>query len=105
MQVAAAELLGGHHLTSGGLHQRRTTQEDRALFAHDDGFVAHRRHIRATGGATAQHRGDLRNSLGAHGGLVVEDPAEVLAIREHLVLLGQEGATGVHQVDTGQPVL
>ena len=40
-----------------------------------------------------------------HPGLVVEDPAEVLAVGEDLVLHGQEGAAGVDQVDARQAVL
>ena len=38
-------------------------------------------------------------------GLVVEDPAEVLAVGEDLVLHRQERAAGVDQVDARQPVL
>ena len=105
VQVAAAELLGGHHLAGGGLHQRRAAEEDGALVADDDGFVAHRGHIRTACGARAEHRGDLRNALGAHGRLVVEDAAEVFAVGEHLVLPRQERAAGVDQVDARQPVL
>ena len=37
--------------------------------------------------------------------LVVEDAAEVVAIREDLVLHRQERAAGVDEVDAGQPVL
>ena len=105
VQVAAAELLGGHHFAGRGLHQRRTAEEDRALVADDHRLVAHRGHVRAAGGARAEHRGDLRNAVGAHRRLVVEDAAEVLAVGEHLVLPGQERAAGVDQVDARQPVL
>ena len=105
MQVAAAEFLGGHHLAGRGLHQRRAAEEDRALVADDDRFVAHRGYVRAARGARAEHRGDLRNALGAHRGLVVEDAAEVLAVGEDLVLARQERAAGVDEVDAGQPVL
>ena len=42
---------------------------------------------------------------GAELGLVVEDPAEVLAVGKHLVLARQERAAGVDEVDAGQPVL
>ena len=105
MQVAAAEVLGGDDLAGGGLHQRRAAEEDRALVADDDGLVAHRRHVGAARGARAEHRGDLRNALGAHGRLVVEDAAEVVAVGEHLVLARQERAAGVDEVDARQPVL
>ena len=105
MQIATTELLGGDHFPGGGLHQRRAAQEDRALVADDHRLVTHRRHISATGGAGSEHGRDLRDALGAEFGLVVEDPAEMVAVGEHLVLARQEGAAGVDEVDAGQPVL
>jgi hypothetical protein len=105
VQLAAAELLGGDVLPGRGFDQRRAAEEDRPLFAHDHGLVAHRRHIGAAGRAGAEHRGDLRDPLGRHVGLVEEDAAEVLAVGEDLILHGKEGAAGVDQVDAGQPVL
>ena len=42
---------------------------------------------------------------GRQVGLVEEDPAEVLAVGEHLVLHRQERAAGVDEVDAGQPVV
>jgi hypothetical protein len=86
--------------TSGG-----PAEEDRALVAHDHGLVAHRRYVGAAGGGRAEHRGNLRNAGRAHGRLVEEDPSEVLAVGEHLVLLGQDRAAGVDEIDAGQPIL
>ena len=43
--------------------------------------------------------------IARHRRLVVEDPPEVVAVGEHLVLLGQERAAGVDEVDARQPVL
>ncbi len=105
VQISAAELLGGHDLAGRGLHQRRPAEEDGALVAHDDGLVAHRGNVGAAGGARTEDRGDLRDSVGAHGRLVVEDAAEVFTVGEHLVLARQERAAGVDQVDARQPVL
>ena len=105
VQVSPAEFLGGDLLAGGGFHQWRTAEEDRALIADDDGLVAHRGNVGTTGGAGSQHRRDLRNARGAEPGLVVEDPAEVLPVGEHLVLLGQESPTRVHQIDARKPVL
>ena len=105
VQVAAAELLGRDDLAGGRLHQRRAAEEDRALVADDHGLVAHGGHVRAARGARAEHGGDLRDAEARHRGLVVEDAAEVLAVGEHLVLGGQEGAAGVDEVDARQPVL
>ena len=72
---------------------------------HDDGLVAHGRHIRPARRATAHDHRDLRNALGAHIGLVVKDAAKVLFVGEHIVLVGQVGAARVHQINTGQLVL
>jgi hypothetical protein len=47
----------------------------------------------------------LRDGESTHAGLVVEDPPEVLAVGEDLVLQGKEGTAGVHEVEAGQPVL
>ena len=65
VQVAAAELLGRDHLAGRGLDQRRSAEKDRALIANDHGLVAHRRHVRAAGGAGAHHAGDLRDRRSA----------------------------------------
>lgn len=100
----ATEFLGGDVLAGGGLHQRRTGEEDGALAVDDDGLVGDRRDVGAAGGAGTHDGGELRDSAGGHPRLVVEDPAEVVAVREYLVLLQQHSATGIHQVDAGQPV-
>ncbi len=47
----------------------------------------------------------LRYACGGHVRLVVKNPAKVIAVGKHLGLVGQVGATAVHQVDTGQAVL
>ena len=105
VHVAAAELLRGDHLARRRLHQRRAGEEDRALLAHDHGLVAHRRHVGAAGRARPHHAGDLRDRQAGHRGLVVEDPAEVVAVGEDLVLQRQVGAARVDEVDAGQVVL
>ena len=105
VHVAAAELLGADDLADRRLHQRRPAEEDRALVLDDHGLVAHRRHVGAARRARAHHHRDLGDALGAHVGLVEEDPAEVLAVGKDLVLARQEGAAGIDQVDAGQAVL
>ena len=105
VDVGAAELLGGHVLAGRRLHERRAADEDRAGAAHDHGLVAHGRHVGAAGRARAHHDRDLRDPGSRHARLVEEDPAEVLAVREHLRLQRQEGAARVDEVETGQPVL
>ena len=105
MHVGAAERFGVDDFAGRRLHQRRAAEEDRALLAHDDRFVAHRRHVRAARGARAHDDGDLRNVLRAQPRLVVEDAAEVFLVGEHLVLQRQERAAGVDEVDARQAVL
>ena len=105
MHVGAAELFGGDDLAGGRLHQRRPAEENRALIAHDDALVRHRRHIGAACGAGAHHDGDLRDALRRHLRLIVEDAAEMPLVRENLVLHRQEGAAGIDHVDAGQIVL
>ena len=105
MHVGAAEFFRRHHLAGRRLHQRRAAEKDRALVAHDDALVRHRRHIGAAGGAGAHHDGDLRDALRRHLRLVVEDAAEMPLVRKDLVLHRQEGAAGIDHVDAGQIVL
>jgi len=61
--VAAAQVLGAHHLAGRGLHERRAAEEDRAaLVAHDDRLVAHRGDVGAARRAAAHHDRDLRDA-------------------------------------------
>ena len=105
VDVGAAELLGGHLLARRGLHERWAADEDRPGAAHDDRLVRHRRHVGAACRARPHHDSDLRNALGRHARLVVEDPPEVLAVGEDLVLQREEGAARVDEVEARQVVL
>ena len=105
MHVRAAEILRRHHLAGRRLHQRRPAEKDRALLAHDDGLVRHRRHIGAARRARAHHDGDLRNAQRRHRRLIVEDAAEMLAVGKDLGLVRQVRAAGIDQIDARQPVL
>ena len=71
----------------------------------DDRLVAHRRDVRAARRARAHDGRDLRDAGGGHRRLVEEDPAEVLAVGEDLVLQRQVGAAGVDEVDARQAVV
>ena len=105
MHIGAAQFLGGHNFAGRGFHEGRPREEDRALVSYDDRLVGHSRRIGAAGRAGAHHDGDLRNALRGHLGLVVEDVAEMIPARKHLVLIGQVGAAAVDQIDTGQSIL
>ena len=105
VDLRATEFLGRDILAGRGLHQRRPAEEDRPRALHDDRLVAHRRHVGAASGTRAHDECDLRDPCGRHAGLVVEDPAEVVAVREDVRLERQEGTAAVDEIDARQPVL
>ncbi len=101
VDIGAPQIFGADDFASGGFHQRRAREENRALISNDDGFIAHRRNISAACGAGAHDAGDLRNASGAHVCLVEEDAAEMFAVREYLCLIGQVRAAAIDQIDAG----
>ncbi len=105
VDVRAAQLLGRDLLARRRLHERRAADEDRARALDDDRLVAHRRDVRAAGGARAHDGGDLGDAGRREASLVVEDPAEVVAVGEDLGLERQERAARVDEVDARQAVL
>ena len=105
MNIRSAQILGRDHFTGCRFDQRRTAQKDRALLAHDNGFIRHGRHISAARRTRPHHRRDLRNAHRAHIRLIVEDPSEVLAVGKNLGLMRQVRAATVHQVQAWQMVL
>ena len=73
---------------------------------HDDGLVRHRRHI----GAARVVQEPITTAIcampaGRHRRLIVKNPAKVLAIRKNLGLMRQVGASGIDQINAGQPIL
>ena len=95
VHIGAAQFLGGDDFAGRRLHQGRAAEKDRALALDDDRLVRHRRDIGAARGARAHHGGDLRHAERRELRLVVEDPAEMLAVGEHLVLRRQKRAAGI----------
>jgi hypothetical protein len=51
VDIGAAEVFGRDDLAGRRFHQGRAAEEDRALFADDDGLVGHGGHVGAAGGA------------------------------------------------------
>ena len=105
MHIGAAEIFRRHHLARGRFHQRRPAEKDRALLAHDDGLVRHRRHVSAARGAGAHDDGDLGDALRRQGRLIVKDAAEMIAVGKYFGPMRQVRAAAIDQVDAGQPVL
>ena len=105
VDARATELLGADVLAGRSLHQRRTAEEDRPGPADDHGLIAHRRDVRPARRRRAHDERDLRDRGRRQPGLVVEDPAEVIAVGEHLRLERQECPAAVDEVDARQPVL
>ncbi len=105
VHLGTAELLGGDDLAGRGADERRTAEKDRALSAHDDAFVRHRRNVRAARGARPHHQRDLRDAGRRQARLIVEDASEMLAVGKDLVLGGQKGAARIDEINAGQPVL
>ena len=101
----AAERLVVDALADRGLDQVRAGEEDRAGALDDVDLVAHDRQVGAAGDAGADDRRHLEDARRRQAGVVVEDPAVVLAVGEDLVLQRQEDAGRVDQVDDRQPVL
>ncbi len=85
--------------------QMRAGEEDRAGALDDMGLVAHDRQIGAAGDARADDRRHLEDAGRRESGVVVEDPAVVLAVGEDLVLHRQEDAGRVDEIDHRQAVL
>jgi hypothetical protein len=75
------------------------------LLLDDDRFLAHRGHVRAAGRARAHDDGDLRDAARGELRLVVEDPPEVLAVREDFILHRQKRAARIDEIDARQAIL
>ena len=102
VHFSAAQGLGADLLAGGGLDQRRTRQKDGGLLPDHDGFIRHGGHVGAACGAEPHHHRQLRDILGRHAGLVVEDATKVIPVGEHLILHRQKGAAGIHQIEAGE---
>ena len=105
VNVRAAELLGRDVYSGRRLHQRRPTDEDRALAFDDDRLIAHRGNVRASRRARAHDQSELWDRGRGKARLVVEDAPEMLPVGEDLILPGQERAARIDKVEAGQPVL
>ena len=100
----AAELLVVDHLADRRLHEVGAGEEDRARPLDDVRLVAHDRQVRSPRHARAEDRRHLEDAGRREPGVVVEDPAVMLAVGEDLLLERQEDAGRVDEIDDRQPV-
>ena len=105
MQITAAKVFSTDFLTRCRFHQRRASQEDRALVSHNHCLVRHGRNISAASRAASHDAGNLRNALCAHIRLIEEDAPEMLLVGKHLGLMGEVRAAAIDQIDARQAVL
>ena len=105
MYVSTTKSFSTDLLAGGGFHQRRTGQKNGALTSYNNALIGHGRHIGTTGSTRTHYRSNLGNAPGGHISLIKENTAKVLPVWKHLVLPGQIGAAGIHQVDARQVVL
>ena len=112
--VDDARDVGLHHGTAEGLvldpfadrrcDEVRAGEKDRAGAFDDVRLVAHDRQVGAAGDARADDRRHLEDAGRGEAGVVVEDPAVVLAVGEDLVLHRQEDPGRVDEIDHRQAV-
>ena len=95
----AAELLGGHVLAGGGLHERRAADEDRAGSLDDHRLVAHRGDVGAAGGAGSHHDGDLGDVLAERRAWLKKMRPKCSRSGKTSACSGQEGPARVDEVD------
>jgi len=105
VESSTAELFSSDDVSSGGLDERRTAQEDGTGLLNNDGFVGHAGDVGTTSGARAHDDSDLGNALSRHVGLVVEDATEVKLVGEDISLAFEVSTSGVDEVDAGEVVL
>ena len=105
MDVGAAEFFCADVLTGCGLYKGRATEEDRALAVHDHGLVRHRWNVGPARRTRPHNASDLGYSRRRQIGLIIENPAEVIAVREDFGLEGQECPAGINEVDARKPIL
>ena len=104
VEVSAADLVRGHHLAGGGLHQRRAAQEHPAGAAHDHAVIAHGRNIGAARGAVAHHQRHLLDAHFRQHGLVAENPPRHVFVGEDFRLKLQLRAGGIADMNHRQVV-
>src|SRR5262245_62088215 len=102
MDIAATETFRIDILSRSGFYERRSAEKNRSLIAHDDRLIAHRRYVSAARRTRTHHDRDLWNTQRRHRRLVIEDPTEVLFVREYLILHRQKRTARIDEIDARQ---
>ena len=84
--ISAAQFLSRHFHSGRRFNQRWSSDENRPLLLNDDRLIRHRRHVRSARCARTHHRRKLGDFILGQHRLVVENPAEMILIRENPVL-------------------
>ncbi len=105
LHLSAAEGLIVDALADRRLHEVGASQEDRSVALDDERLVRHDRQVGPAGDARTEDGRNLVDALGGKAGVVVEDPPEMIAVREDLVLHRKKDPGRIHQVDHRQSVL
>ncbi len=85
VHLRAAQFLGRDALPDRRLHQRRAGQKKARAVGHQN-VVAHHGQISSPGHAHAHDGGDLRNAHRAHHRVIAKHAAEIVGIRENVLL-------------------
>ena len=96
MEVRTAKLLISNDFTRCSLNERRTSQENSASLLHHHDLIRHGWHVSTTGCATSHHHSDLGNAFSRHACLIKEDPSEMFAVWEHIILFREESASTIN---------
>ncbi len=104
VHLRAAQFFGRNLLADGGLHKRRPGEKQARTFRHQN-VIAHHGQIRAARDAHAHDRGDLRDAHRAHHGVVAEHAAEIVRVRENVLLQRQENARRIDEIQSGNSIV
>ncbi len=103
VHFCAAQLFGGNFLADCGLHERGTGEKEPGAFGHED-VIGHDGKIGTACDAHAHDCGELRNAHGGHHGVIAEDAAEIVGVREDVFLERQKNAGGIDEINYGNAI-
>ena len=98
MHFRAAKFFLIDNLTNGCFDQRRAGQIKSAAFGHQN-FVAENGQISPARNTVPHDRRELRNSRRGNDRIISKDPAEIVFVRENLVLHRQKNAGRIDQIN------